>query len=259
MAGSAIGMIPARLESSRLPRKLVLTETGKPLIQHTWEAARQAQSLSELYIATDSEEIAETCRRFGAQVCMTGPCANGTERLAKAMTLQNLSAELVVNIQGDEPEIDPNQIDQVVQLLEQRPDCEMATLANPIRSVEQVLNPSCVKVVCASDGLALYFSRSPIPYSRDRTVEQIFADIRPGQSPPWMQHIGLYAYRAAFLQAFVAMPPGKLEQLEQLEQLRALQAGARIVVLPVSSYGSGIDTPADYAAFVTRYAAKHQA
>ncbi len=251
---NVIGIIPARLQSTRLPNKLLLKETGRTLLEHTWRAAQKAERLERIVVATDSSEIAEECQKFGAEVCMTGACANGTERAAVALQSLAETPEIVVNIQGDEPEIDADHIDRVIAALEKRTDCEMATLANPILTAEQVRDPSCVKVVCATDGRALYFSRASIPFSRDRACEDWFVDEpTPYQSSPWLQHIGLYAYRTAFLQAFVKMPATILETTEQLEQLRALQAGAYIHVTVVASSSSGIDTPQDYAAFVKRH------
>ncbi len=247
-----IGIIPARLASTRLPRKLLLNETGKTLLQHTWEAAQKAKSLDRLIIATDDEEIESVSKSFGAEVVMTGDCSNGTERIAEAIDNLNLSADIIVNIQGDEPEIDPQQIDLCVQSLNDHPECEMSTLANPLHDAAHVNDPACVKVVLANNGNALYFSRSPLPHSRDRSPEDWLTDTESIQSSPWLQHIGLYAYREPFLKAFVNMPVSVLENIEKLEQLRALQAGAQIHVSVVSHCSIGIDTPEDYAAFVKR-------
>lgn len=252
---AVVGIIPARLESSRLPRKLLLRETGKSLIQHTWEATVRCDLLDEVVIATDSVEIATEAEAFGARALLTGECANGTERAARAIELlaaDGVAPEIVVNIQGDEPEIDPASIAACVRGLQSRPDCEMATLANPITELEQLTSPACVKVVLASNGSALYFSRAPIPHSRDIPASDWLAD-PPGYQPiPWLQHIGLYAYRSEFLQAFVQLPPSPLETIEQLEQLRALQAGVAIHVVVTAERSQGIDTPEDYAAFVER-------
>lgn len=250
----AIGIIPARLASTRLPRKLLLDETGKTLLQHTWEAARQATLLDRLVIATDDQEIESKAKSFGAEVVMTGDCSNGTERVAEAISKLDLHAEIIVNIQGDEPELDPQQIDLSVQALDEHPECEMATLANPLRDAAHVNDPACVKVVLASSGNALYFSRAPLPHSRDRSPEDWLTNPEPYSQSPWLQHIGLYAYRIDFLKAFVDMPPSPLENIEKLEQLRALQAGAQIHVSVVSHGAIGIDTPEDYAAFVKRMA-----
>ncbi len=252
---AVVGIIPARLASSRLPRKLLLNETGKTLIQHTWEAAVQCDLLDAVVIATDSAEIAAEAERFGARALMTGECANGTERVARALEIlaaDGSHPEMIVNIQGDEPEIDPASIALCVRGLQARPECEMATLANPITELEQLTSPACVKVVLAANGNALYFSRAPIPHSRDIPASDWLAD-PPGYQPiPWLQHVGLYAYRSDFLRAFVQLPPSPLETIEQLEQLRALQAGVAIHVEVTAHRSSGIDTPEDYAAFVER-------
>jgi len=247
-----IGIIPARLASTRLPRKLLLDETGKTLLQHTWEAVREAESLGRLIIATDDEEIEAVAKSFGAEVVMTGDCSNGTERVAEAIENLNLSADIIVNIQGDEPEIDPQQIDLCVQSLSDHPECEMSTLANPLHDAAHVNDPACVKVVRADNGNALYFSRSPLPCSRDGSPEDWFTNATGNRESPWLQHIGLYAYREPFLKSFVNMPASTLENIEKLEQLRALQAGAQIHVSVVSHGSIGIDTPEDYAAFVKR-------
>ena len=185
---------------------------------------------------------------------MAGDCSNGTERVAEAIVNMNLSADIVVNIQGDEPELDPQQIDLCVQSLIEHPECEMSTLANPLHDAAHVDDPACVKVVLDNNGKALYFSRSPLPHLRDCTPEEWFANANPDQISPWLQHIGLYAYREPFLKLFVQMPASTLENIEKLEQLRALQAGVQIHVSVVSHCSIGIDTPEDYAAFVKRMA-----
>lgn len=241
------GLIPARLQSTRLPRKLLLADTGRPLIQYAWESARRARTLSAVIVATDSSEIAEVVQGFGGRVELTGEHPSGTDRIAEVVRRSLPEAEIVVNIQGDEPELDPAHIDRVVSLLEQRPGAEMATLATPITCVEQILAPSCVKVVCAEDGRALYFSRSPIPYSRDQEPAEVLKTSRP-----WLLHLGIYAYRRDFLLELTRRPPSRLEQLEKLEQLRALEAGASILVGVVEHPSVGIDTPEDYARFVRR-------
>ena len=247
-----IGIIPARLASTRLPRKLLLAETGKSLLEHTWEATLKAKSLDRVVIAVDDPEIEKVAQDFGAEVVMTGECDNGAERVAEAVNKLGLSSEIVVNIQGDEPEIDPRHIDLCVQSLREHTECEMSTLANPINDAASVRDPACVKVVLATNGNALYFSRSAVPCSRDCTPEYWFENQSQYQPSPWLQHIGLYAYRYDFLNAFVKMPASPLEPIEKLEQLRALQAGAQIHVSVVSHCSIGIDTPEDYAAFVKR-------
>lgn len=247
---NAVGIIPARLASTRLPLKLLLNETGKPLIQHTWEAACKAESLSEVIIAVDSLELAQAVRQFGARCEMTGEHPSGTDRVAEAASRLNADVDVLVNIQGDEPELDPDSIDQLVALMSQS-GAEMATLATPIKCEQQVTDPSCVKVACAQDGRALYFSRATIPHCRDHTPAELLAN----NVSPWKLHVGIYAYRREFLERLTQLPPSPLEQLEKLEQLRALEAGAEIRVGTIEHPAVGIDTPEDYAGFVNRYVA----
>ena len=254
--GKTLGIIPARIASSRLPRKLLLRDTGRPLIQYAWEAASRASSLSDVLIATDSPEIADVARDFGARVEMTGDHPSGSDRIAEVIRRVGDEADLVVNIQGDEPEIDPAVINRLVDSLHLRPEVEMATLATPIQSTAVLMDLSCVKVVCAADGRALYFSRLPIPYYRDGRPEDLLAadDDEAGRysRSPWLLHLGIYAYRREFLLAFTKLPRSKLEQLESLEQLRALESGASIHVEVVPHRSVGIDTADDYARFVER-------
>jgi 3-deoxy-manno-octulosonate cytidylyltransferase (CMP-KDO synthetase) len=245
-----VGIIPARWASSRLPGKLLLANTGKPLLQYTWEAACRAKRLSDVIVATDSVLILETVMRFGGRAEMTGEHASGTDRIAEVARRCCPDADLLVNIQGDEPELDPRQIDTLVDTMRQHPETEMATLATPIRSREILEDRSCTKVVCAKDGRALYFSRAAIPVCRDASPEDI--ETLLAQDPPWKLHLGIYAYRREFLQKLTQLPVSPLERLEKLEQLRALEAGATIRVALVDHYAVGIDTPSDYAQFVAR-------
>jgi 3-deoxy-manno-octulosonate cytidylyltransferase (CMP-KDO synthetase) len=240
-------VIPARYASTRLPRKMLLRETGKTLLQHTYEAACAARKPSGVVIATDHVEIAREVERFRGEFVLTSrECASGTDRVAE-FARRMPKAEILVNVQGDEPEMSPDNIDRVIELLEQNPSAGMATLATRIPSAEQLANPACVKVVFDEDGRALYFSRSPIPFVREPD------DSRPFNDPPlFYQHLGIYAYRRDVLLDFAAMRPSSLEQAEKLEQLRMLQTGGSILVAVVDHAASGIDTPADYAAFVAR-------
>lgn len=243
----SIVVIPARYASTRLPRKMLLSETGKSLIQHTYEAAVRAKRPAAVVIATDHDEIARDAERFGAQCVLTrADCQSGTDRVAE-VARRLTQADIFVNVQGDEPNISPIAIDRLVELVETNPAAGMATLATPIRTPEQLANPACVKVVFDARGRALYFSRSPIPFVRDS---------RPGQpfnTPPiHFQHLGLYAYRREVLLEFAALPSSSLEQSEKLEQLRFLQAGGEILLDVVEHAATGIDTPEDYAAFVDR-------
>ncbi len=246
----SVVVIPARLASTRLPRKLLLRETGKSVLQHTYEGTRQATRPEAVWVAADDEEIAAEVRRFGGQVQMTSvDCASGTDRVAEVA--QSLAdCEIVVNVQGDEPEISGAAIDQLIDLLAADRSASMATLATPIRSAAQLNDPACVKVVTDAHGRALYFSRCPIPHARTPD-----ADLFDRDSPVYFQHIGLYAYRREFLLRLASLPPSPLERLECLEQLRVLENGHSILVSPIEEPSIGIDTPADYQAFVSRFLA----
>ncbi len=240
-------VIPARLESTRLPRKLLLCETGKPLIQHTYEAASLSGRAAGICVAVDHPLLADAVRGFGGQVMMTDPAASsGTDRVAEvARRLPDV--DIVVNVQGDEPEIAAAAIDLAIGLLEQDPSCGMATLATPLRCRAALEDPACVKVVMDARGRAMYFSRSPIPHGREWDDALLNAE-----PPVFHQHIGLYAYRREFLLRLSQMPPSPLEQVEKLEQLRVLQAGFPIRVGVIEQSCRGIDTADDYRAFVSR-------
>jgi 3-deoxy-manno-octulosonate cytidylyltransferase (CMP-KDO synthetase) len=240
-------VIPARLASSRLPRKLLLRETGQSLIQHTYDAASRATRPLDVIVAAGDEEIAAEVRGFGGRVEMTDPQApSGTDRVAEvARDLTN--ADVLVNVQGDEPEISGDAIDVAIDLLERNPQAVMSTLAAPIRDRAALHDPACVKVVFDDAQRALYFSRSPIPHAREWNDELLEAD-----PPCFYQHIGLYAYRSSFLLQLSTLPPSRLEKLEKLEQLRVLSAGHDILVGVIDKPTGGIDTPEDYRAFVSR-------
>ena len=240
-------VIPARLASTRLPRKLLLNETGKPLVQHTYEAAMRAARPSGLCVAADHEDIATAIRSFGGEVRMTSPaCASGTDRVAEiAQALPDI--DILVNVQGDEPELAGESIDRVIELLEENPEVAMSTLATPIRSRAMLEDPACVKVVFDGRGRALYFSRSPIPHARAWSDELLGAD-----PPHFYLHVGLYAYRRDFLLRLARLERTPLEKLESLEQLRVLESGFQIAVGVVDEPTIGIDTPEDYRAFVSR-------
>lgn len=318
-------IIPARLASTRLPRKLLLRETGKSLLQHTYEAAGRATLPSGIIVAADDEEIAREVRSFGGRVVLTDPALpSGTDRVA-AVARDLPDVDIVVNVQGDEPELSGEAIDAAVLLLEKHPEAVMSTLATPIRRREQLEDPACVKVVFDRGGRALYFSRSVIPHPRQwddvvgtlrvpnpnastssvaaglvpagmeltansgpqgpgLPVGEESAATDPGADTPgsptvaaglvpagldrtansgpqgpelpetavFFQHVGLYAYRREFLLELAAMPPSRLEQIEKLEQLRVLEAGYSILVATIDEPTVGIDTPADYRAFVER-------
>ena len=238
-------IIPARLASTRLPRKLLLCETGKPLIQHTYESARRATRAMGICVATDHREIFEAVRAFGGQVEMTDPeAASGTDRVAE-VARRLIDVDIVVNVQGDEPDIAGPSIDLAIDLLQRTPGAVMSTLATPIRNRRQFEDPACVKVVFDCSGRAMYFSRSPIPCPREWDDSLLTAD-----PPHFYQHVGLYAYRREFLLKLAQMRPSALERIEKLEQLRVLEAGHSILVGVIDEPTFGIDTPEDYRAFV---------
>ncbi len=232
-------MIPARWGSSRFPGKALHSIAGKPLIQHVWERCQKCAMLAEILVATDDARILEAVLAFGGKAVMTSPeHPSGTDRIAEA-TRAVPQATHIVNIQGDEPLIDPALIDQLVTLMVNDPALDMATAANPLDPADPAVHdPNVVKVVTALDGRALYFSRSPLPFFRN-----------PAAGLPVLRHKGIYAYRRAFLERFVTWPPTPLEQAESLEQLRALENGASIKVILTNDNSPGVDTP-DQAAFI---------
>jgi 3-deoxy-manno-octulosonate cytidylyltransferase (CMP-KDO synthetase) len=239
-------VIPARYGSTRLPGKPLLRSTGKYLIQHVYEQATRARTATDVVVATDDTRIASAVESFGGRAVMTRKDhPSGTDRIAEVA--ENLDADVVVNLQGDEPMFDPAGLDQLAGLLATDRLADVATLATPIRDAETYRNPNCVKVVCDDRGRALYFSRSPIPMVRDGQL-----DFRT-HPPRFLLHLGVYAYRRETLLRLAATPPHPLEQLEKLEQLRLLGMGGTIRVGVVSAAHRGVDTPADYAAFVESY------
>lgn len=241
-------VIPARLASTRLPEKLLLRAGGKSVLQHTYEAASRAACAAGVTVAVDDPRLAQEVDAFGGQAMMTNPQhPSGTDRIAEVAAMLP-AADILINVQGDEPEIDPAAIDLVAGLLQNDPQAAMATVATPIRDASRLSDPSCVKVVIGRDGRALYFSRAAVPHVRDGVTPSVLA----AEPPLFWHHVGLYAYRREFLQWFAAEPPGQLEQAEKLEQLRALQAGHPIVVGRVESAAAGIDTLADFEAFRSR-------
>lgn len=243
MSGEFTVVIPARFASSRLPGKPLVEIAGKPMIRHVWERALQSGA-RRVVIATDDERVLQAAERFGAQACLTSPeHASGTDRIAEVARIEGwLDEQIVVNLQGDEPLTPPSILAQVAGNLAARPEAEMATLCTPVKTREEFLDPHIVKVVRDHADYALYFSRAPIPYERDRDLG---ADLDAGQV---LRHLGIYAYRSGFLQRYAAMPPCMLETTERLEQLRALHRGVRIHVDVAQEVpGHGIDTPADLA------------
>lgn len=238
MKPRAVGVIPARWGSTRFPGKSLALIGGRPLLAWVVDRARQARRLEEILVATDDERIASAARGWGVRAVMTrADHSSGTDRIAEAV--QGLAADVVVNIQGDEPLIEPALIDRVAEALTGAGDWDMATGATPIRSAEELHNPDVVKVVRAADGRALYFSRSVIPHVRGAA-----APCAPVAGAHF-RHVGLYGYRREFLERLVQAPPGALEELEKLEQLRALALGCRMAVLDCEAFGIGVDSPAD--------------
>ena len=235
----AVGVIPARFQSSRFPGKPLTLIAGKTLVERVYERARGARRLERLLVATDDERIASAVRSFGGEVLMTSPAhASGTDRLAEVA--RSVPAEIYVNVQGDEPLLDAGDVDALVDGLAGDPSTDMATLCEKLPDAGAAADPNIVKVVCDEGGRALYFSRSSIPYVRDDARPP-----RPGVAGPWLRHVGLYAYRGAFLREFAAWPRGTLERLEGLEQLRALERGHSIRVLPARGKYLGVDRPED--------------
>lgn len=233
-------LIPARLASTRLPGKPLADIGGRPMVVRVAERARLAGA-RQVVVAADDASIVAACQAHGIHAVLTRTThASGSDRLAEACALLDLDGDdVVVNVQGDEPLIEPALIDACAALLELRTDCVMGTAAHAIDDPAEFRNPNVVKVVLDEAGRALYFSRAPIPLWRDGGADRL-------PEPPPLRHIGLYAYRAGFLRRFPGLPPSPLEQLESLEQLRVLAQGERIAV-HVSEVrpGPGVDTPED--------------
>ena len=231
-----VGVIPARYHSSRLDGKALADIAGRPMIQHVWERCREAASLDRIILATDDERIETAARSFGAEVVMTDPHhASGTDRIAEAV--RDIDCNVVVNIQGDEPMLDPLMIDEVVEPFRNEPGTQFATLGQLIDDEAELNDPNVVKVVRDQRGEALYFSRSLIPHARVAGESQAHP----------LKHIGLYAYTKECLERFSTLEPTPLEKTERLEQLRALENGIpiRVVLTKSKSRGIGVDTPED--------------
>jgi 3-deoxy-manno-octulosonate cytidylyltransferase (CMP-KDO synthetase) len=238
-----LACIPARYGSRRFAGKVLAKDTGKFLIQHTFERALQADCLERVLIATDDEKVAAAAESFGAECVMTRPeHKSGTDRIAEAVA--GIDVDIVLNLQGDEPEIEPGNIDLLAKLLIDNPDYPMATLAAGFEDSEQVADPNVVKVITDVSGRAIYFSRSVIPYDRDSGGV--------GRTGQYLRHIGIYAYRKDFLLKITKLPQSSLEKAEKLEQLRAIENGFGIMVGKVEHGWPGIDTPEQYAEFVAR-------
>jgi 3-deoxy-manno-octulosonate cytidylyltransferase (CMP-KDO synthetase) len=243
-------IIPARYGSKRFPGKALARETGKYLVQHVYEQVARAKRCQRVLVATDDQRILDAVRSFGGGALMTSrDHPSGTDRIAEAARTLPDDFDLILNVQGDEPQIEPEALDRLIALLQARSDCNMATLACPFTRTEDVLRPDRVKVVLDGRGCAMFFSRSVIPYPRQEAG-------RPSDPRRWLLHLGVYAYRRPFLERFTAWPPTPLELTEELEQLRPLEHGERIAVAVIERASIGVDTPEDYAAFVKRVKGK---
>ncbi len=239
-------LVPARLQSTRLPRKILADLGGVPMVVRVAQQAARSRA-SRVVVAADDHEIVQACQAHQVDCVLTrADHATGSDRLAEACALLGLDGDdAVVNVQGDEPLIDPALIDACAALLSARPDCVMSTAAHAIDSVDELGNPNVVKVVLDGAGRALYFSRAPIPWWRDGYANGL-TQLPPSSLP--LRHIGLYGYRAGFLRRFPMLPPCPLEAIESLEQLRVLWHGERIAVhVSASRPGPGVDTPEDLA------------
>jgi 3-deoxy-manno-octulosonate cytidylyltransferase (CMP-KDO synthetase) len=241
---AATVIIPARFASTRFPAKIIASQTGKPLVQHVVDQVRKCLKIREVIVAIDDKRIADALRDFGTRCVMTSPAhVSGTDRVAEVA--KGLSDQIIVNVQGDEPEIEPEIVDELVERLEKTGD-EMATAATPFPPSADPANPNLVKVAMTLDGRAMYFSRSLIPHQRDAATNR----------PAYYLHLGIYAYRRDFLLRYTTWPPTPCELAEKLEQLRALEHGAAIGVVKVERASHGIDTPEQYADFVKRFLAR---
>ncbi|MBU0641558.1 MAG: 3-deoxy-manno-octulosonate cytidylyltransferase [Planctomycetes bacterium] len=243
-----VAIIPARYGSTRFSGKALANQTGKPLIQHVCERVAAARCVRRCIVATDDERISVAVAAFGGEAVMTRPDhASGTDRIAEVVaTLDGTATDIIVNVQGDEPEIDPADLDRLVERLSGDAVAPVATLAAPFPAGEDPRDPNCVKVVCDEAGRALYFSRALVPFPRGSVAE--VAD-----AVGWLLHVGVYAYRRDFLLELTGWGPSRLERIERLEQLRVLEHGRAIAVHVVERAWVGIDTPQDYAEFVRRW------
>ena len=225
------GIIPARLGSTRMPRKVLRLIAGRPMVEWVWRAASASGLIDPVVVATDAEEVAQICRERHIPVLLTSPdCPSGSDRVREAA--RHIDADIYVNIQGDEPTLTPAFFPPLLALFD-RPEVEVATLAVPC-AAEEIADPNAVKVVTALDGRALYFSRATIPYDRDQSGHAAYR-----------KHLGIYAYRKAALERFASLPPSPLEKIERLEQLRLLENGIALYVAEAPADTIGVDTEAD--------------
>jgi 3-deoxy-manno-octulosonate cytidylyltransferase (CMP-KDO synthetase) len=233
---TSIVVIPARYESTRFPGKVLALIAGRPMIEHVYRRASRARGIARVLVATDDDRIVCAVEGFGGEALMTSAShQTGTDRLAEVAA--RIECDVVVNVQGDEPLVEPAMIEQTIAPFRDDPALQMTSLRARITDAAELDDPNVVKVVVDRHDSALYFSRAPIPFSRDRPA---------AGGGPW-RHVGLYAYRRSFLPRFAALPPSPLEQTERLEQLRALEHGVRIKVVETPHFSIGVDTPADLA------------
>jgi len=232
-----LAVIPARYGSTRFPGKPLASLHGKPMIQQVYEQVAKAKRVDEVVVATDDDRIIDAVERAGGTALLTSATArSGTERAAEVARARN--ASVIINVQGDEPLIHPDMVDQLAEFLQRHPAVPMASLMTPLRNPADLTNPNVVKVVVDRDGFALYFSRAPIPFERQHAS----TSARPHG---WYKHIGIYGYQRHFLLQFPSLPPTPLEQSEQLEQLRALEHGYKVKLLETVHDSIGVDTPED--------------
>ena len=264
-----VAIIPARYASTRLPGKLIKNEakkqTGKYLIEHVYRKAKEAKKVNEVIIATDDKRIAEVVKGFGGCVKMTSmDHTSGTDRIAEVA--YNLDTDFVVNIQGDEPDINGSMIDDLIDAMYTEKIAVVCTFANKIRSKEEFVDPNAVKVVLDKDSYAMYFSRASIPYVRDQNSNPIFSiadstsnkiDTGKDASFQFLEHLGIFMYRKDFLLTFPSLQVPDVEKLEKLEQLRVLSNGYKIKVVLTSCTCEGVDTPEDFELFLNKYSLKN--
>jgi 3-deoxy-manno-octulosonate cytidylyltransferase (CMP-KDO synthetase) len=236
----AIGVIPARWASTRLPGKVLADINGQPMIQHVWKRAKQSRLLEEVFIACDDEKVFKAAQGFGAKAILTSKNhASGTDRIIEAVG--DIKAEIILNIQGDEPLVHPEMIDATTQVLLENPACQMSTVIRRITDEKDISDPNVVKVVIDTHGYALYFSRSSIPFTREK---------KGFSATCYYKHFGIYGYRKDFLLGFQKLPSSELEQTEKLEQLRVLEAGFKIMTVITAHDTISVDTPQDLARVV---------
>lgn len=245
-----IAVIPARYGSTRFPGKSLALINGRPMIQWVYERTKRSSLVQRVIVATDDDRIAGVVRTFGGEAVMTAPDhTTGTDRIAEVA--RSISCDIVVNVQGDEPLIRPEMIDQAVRPLRDDPSIVMGTLAKRIDDPLEIADPNVVKVVFDGQGFALYFSRAPIPWDRDLWAGRVSLSDLTGRGP-WYKHIGLYVYRRKFLLAYATMQQTPLETMEKLEQLRALEQGHRIKVVVTEHESFGVDIPDDLGKILQR-------